>query len=846
MLTLTQNTEIEMPTLVHYQATFTDTAGNVRPGLSIEIRNEATGAIAAIYSDKDGNTAKNNPITTDDFGYGDFYVSQGQYRIQADGLDWRHVPITSPEAVEAAVTEAETARDAAQLNAGIYDDTTAGLAGTSDGDYFSTPSADSNEYLILYRNDAGSATEIETYPSVAGIQATDISGNPVTTSTGEQTLAGALDQRVIYVDTIADLQALDTSGLVDGQQVQVKEYHAGTGIGGGGFYWDATRDKSEHTGGSVIDPGRPYPSDFDDEAQVASWLNAAGTGGGVWVRPDVGEWDASQFGAVLDGTGDQWRLMQAWLNASAGRSAIWTGVMRYSSRVDVNGADTTLRGIGRGSALKPIWQGVDGFMDIVRVTGDGCALRDFHVDGSEWLDAVPFESREGTQWCRLNPRDVTDFKASGLSGYAVGNFLQLNNVRGFSISDIDVDDATLIVHMLGTSADGVISDLRGTRLVEAPVDWGACSGENFVVDNVNASAEGGWRETTGEGLDMGGTKSASVSNSVFDYFRQGVTLKGEGGEKWRDIDITDCQFLRCRSRGLSATPGSESAGGFGALRVRGCRFTSAPVMLDTSDITQESEKGFIRIVSGDEIDFSGNTVENGEPLFEAILYQQNLPSVRVSGNKIRSEGGGVEGFVSGGLALGGKHIITGNEVACESAPALAGGNCNLLVVKDNTVDTNPTIVSAHALDFLAAKEMDVSDNTINGTHGNAMRSELVTTKTLANVEETFITSPGIAKLRIAGNTIRNWGQGNDFRAAITLDVSNAAGTLLAGKVIDNVMTVDAEYTNSQSPIVISGAEDEKLDYWWFVGNITTQSLSGGGFSNKFGANTKQDNLFSVS
>src|SRR5690625_7098120 len=40
---------------------------------------------------------------------------------------------------------------------------------------------------------------------------------------------------VIYVNTIADLQALDTNGLVDGQHVYVNEYYDGTGYGGGLF-----------------------------------------------------------------------------------------------------------------------------------------------------------------------------------------------------------------------------------------------------------------------------------------------------------------------------------------------------------------------------------------------------------------------------------------------------------------------------------------------------------------------------------------------------------------------------------------------------------------------------------
>lgn len=61
---------------------------------------------------------------------------------------------------------AETAADVAALNAGVYVDTAAGLAATSEGDYFSVPSAEDDEYLILYLHDTGGvATEIKRYPS---------------------------------------------------------------------------------------------------------------------------------------------------------------------------------------------------------------------------------------------------------------------------------------------------------------------------------------------------------------------------------------------------------------------------------------------------------------------------------------------------------------------------------------------------------------------------------------------------------------------------------------------------------------------------------------------------------
>lgn len=64
------------------------------------------------------------------------------------------------------------ARDVANSSAGIYQDTTSGLAGTSTGEYFSVPSPLDDEALILYRNDTGIATEVKRYPNTAWIENT--------------------------------------------------------------------------------------------------------------------------------------------------------------------------------------------------------------------------------------------------------------------------------------------------------------------------------------------------------------------------------------------------------------------------------------------------------------------------------------------------------------------------------------------------------------------------------------------------------------------------------------------------------------------------------------------------
>ena len=78
-----------------------------------------------------------------------------------------HVPLSAFITSEA--DRAEAAADAATLSGNIYADTTAGLAATSSGEYFSVVSADNAEYLILYLNNVGVAVQQKIYPSVNAV-----------------------------------------------------------------------------------------------------------------------------------------------------------------------------------------------------------------------------------------------------------------------------------------------------------------------------------------------------------------------------------------------------------------------------------------------------------------------------------------------------------------------------------------------------------------------------------------------------------------------------------------------------------------------------------------------------
>lgn len=90
----------------------------------------------------------------------------------------------SSQAANNAVMRAETARDAVLLSKNIKDTTAQGLASTGNGEYFSTPSPDSSEYLILYKNNAGVAAEIKRYPNAAVVLASRLTSGELFSMVG--------------------------------------------------------------------------------------------------------------------------------------------------------------------------------------------------------------------------------------------------------------------------------------------------------------------------------------------------------------------------------------------------------------------------------------------------------------------------------------------------------------------------------------------------------------------------------------------------------------------------------------------------------------------------------------
>lgn len=147
-----------------------DDQGNHAPGATcyLYLRGTRTVAPGAV---KANGVALPSPFYADNKGLVQLAAPDGIYDIRvitATGRDttiqlqFNDVGESVANALSAA-QRAEDARDAAQLTSGVYDDTAEGLRLTPVGRYFSVPSAIADEFLILYKNNAGVAVEIKRY-----------------------------------------------------------------------------------------------------------------------------------------------------------------------------------------------------------------------------------------------------------------------------------------------------------------------------------------------------------------------------------------------------------------------------------------------------------------------------------------------------------------------------------------------------------------------------------------------------------------------------------------------------------------------------------------------------------
>ncbi|WP_339546332.1 hypothetical protein [Pseudomonas sp. RA_35y_Pfl2_P32] len=100
----------------------------------------------------------------------------------------------------------------------IYTTTALGLAGTASGGYFSVISSLGDEYIILYRNSAGAAVEVDRYPNAAAIR-------------NMQNLVRRTDEAVDYLNITDEEGGIRLAASADRLRTEFFELRTGTGFG---------------------------------------------------------------------------------------------------------------------------------------------------------------------------------------------------------------------------------------------------------------------------------------------------------------------------------------------------------------------------------------------------------------------------------------------------------------------------------------------------------------------------------------------------------------------------------------------------------------------------------------
>lgn len=231
-----------------------DASGNIMPGAAVTVYLANTMTLATGLEDENGSPLS-NPFTADSSAKVAFYAPDGLYDILVSGgsrdatiraqfLDQSAAVNTVVAAAATATTKAGEAADSASQAAAsaveiqtivavaptVYATTAAGLAATTTGKYFSVPSADSAEYLILYQNSSGSAVEVKRYPSTAKtdpIQLSAIQGYAFAVSDAVgRVSAGVKDDGTVVVEAldVTDLTVGVNGGVASFQGNADKEY----------------------------------------------------------------------------------------------------------------------------------------------------------------------------------------------------------------------------------------------------------------------------------------------------------------------------------------------------------------------------------------------------------------------------------------------------------------------------------------------------------------------------------------------------------------------------------------------------------------------------------------------
>ena len=347
----------------------------------------------ATFQSEDGVTANANPTILNGAGYANIYLD-GSYKVvvkDADDVEvWTSDPVTDPSGLQkewinerAATQVSPTSFSIVGNHTDVY---TAGKALQLDDASYLYGYVDSvtyvggNTVVEVASDDPLTGSLTRSWTGIVGMNSL-----PQVVSGSFESLQDAVSKRVIRVTSIAAM--LDITPI-DALQISVENYHSNYFGGGGLFSWDATKDKADHNGGTVIDPDIVFPTDWSDQTERTAWFTAS-TGAGCWVIQADTATSIMWFGAVGDGVVNDRDSINECIGYCRNNGVpmyIPAGEFLCLSPFD-SGAFLEIFGDGTKSRLLPSFSS-SGYLFDITGTGTGVSWRSFSVYGPDIFSAT--------------------------------------------------------------------------------------------------------------------------------------------------------------------------------------------------------------------------------------------------------------------------------------------------------------------------------------------------------------------------------------------------------------------------------------------------------------------------
>lgn len=319
---------------------------------------------------------------------------------------------------------------------------------------------------------------------------------------------------VTPIDSVENLAGF--VGSVDGQRISLKGWHPDSDVGGGTLYWDSSKLKSTHNGGTIFSPTVPWTT------TTADYLNAVGetdpSGSGCWVRLGgvVSLYSFAARTAFVETEG-AWQAFIDYAVANQGYYEFGAGDFLIEGYAVQNLENTQIRGAGKGVTNFKLKSG-ENENGLHFVLFDNIIVSGFSVD----QDGVSQSAGHGLRLFGGINSLFCEFEAFNTQGYGVGfqdgTFTDVH-IKNAYVHDCDNDG----IDIKDKNDDN--SGLRFSNLVIK--DWNLGGGgkaaldlrSQCIVDGVlceitgTASDEVGVRYRNGEALDPNGP---GAHNSVID------------------------------------------------------------------------------------------------------------------------------------------------------------------------------------------------------------------------------------------------------------------------------------------------------------------------------------------